>query len=64
MIPVSTEAWLKAMKEHLAAHTAWLNVPRDCKHEPVQTGMQKSWCKHCDVNMRMKDGTYQVEEAA
>lgn len=34
-------------------------VPTFCAHVPVQTGMAKSWCKHCDVDMRMVDGTYQ-----
>lgn len=33
-----------------------------CEHVPVQTGMAKSWCKHCDVNMRMTDGAYKAEK--
>ena len=60
MIDISIEKFIKALDEHFAAHRALIV----CQHEPVQKGMQKSWCKHCDINMRMKDGTYQIEEAA
>jgi hypothetical protein len=39
--------------------------PSDHVHEPVQTGMKKSWCKHCDKDMYMgPDNKYKVESAA
>lgn len=31
-----------------------------CNHVAVDTGMRKSWCKHCDVNMVFVDGEYKV----
>lgn len=42
---VKRAIWYEHIRQHLEHNS------KSCAHEHVDTGMKRSWCKHCDADM-------------